>query len=384
MRVLYLNPFSQEVSGPDESLRTLLGVLIPRGVEPHVALPAPGPQVPRYEALGAHVHIAPLAPLRRELSLSAALYPARLARGAAAVTHLARRIKADLIHTNMEVVLEGALAASALGLPHVLHYRGNTLDRPKLVFDALVGVWTRSADLVYCISEATAALFRRRGHRDDKVEVLYNPVNLSSFGPAPASQELRVTLGAQSGQPLIGMVGRINPRKDLETFVWAAALVAAASPLARFVVVGGGESEVESSYRQEVGHLVEELGLTERLTFAGPRRDMASVMRALDVLVLTSRHEGFGRVVAEAMAVARPVVVSDEGGLPELVGAGADGLLAPPGDAAGFARQILRLLRDQDLSARLGARAAVAARQFDVEVIGERVWRRYLTLVGRR
>jgi glycosyltransferase involved in cell wall biosynthesis len=384
MRVLYLNPFSQEVSGPDESLRTLLGVLIPRGVEPHVVLPAPGPQVPRYEALGARVHIAPLAPLRRELSLNAALYPARLARGAAAVTNLAHRIKADLIHTNMEVLLEGALAASALHLPHVLHYRGNTLDRPKLVFDALVGIWTRCADLVYCVSGATATLFRQRGHRDDKVEVLYNPVNLSAFDAAPASPEVRATLGAQPGQPLIGIVGRINRRKDLETFVGAAAIVAARSPMARFVVVGAEESAVESSYREQVGHLVEELGLTERLTFAGARRDIASVMRALDVFVLTSRHEGFGRVVAEAMAVARPVVVTNEGALPELVGGGTDGLLAPPGDAAGFARQILRLLRDRELSARLGARAAVAARQFNVEVIGERVWTRYRTLVGGR
>ena len=92
------------------------------------------------------MHIAPLAPLRRDLSLSAALYPARLARGAAAVTAVARRIKADLIHTNMEVLLEGAFAASLLRLPHVLHYRGNTLDHPKLVFDALVGAWTRGAD----------------------------------------------------------------------------------------------------------------------------------------------------------------------------------------------------------------------------------------------
>jgi len=384
MRVLYLNPFSQEVSGPDESLRTLLGVLVPHGVEPHVVLPAPGPQVPRYEALGARVHIAPLAPLRREPSLGAALYPARLARSAAAVTKLAHRIKADLIHTNMEVLFEGALAASALRLPHVMHYRGNTLDRPKLVFDALVGVWTRSADLIYCVSGATAALFRQRGHGDDKVEMLYNPVDLSAFDPAPASPELRAAFGAQPGQPLVGIVGRINPRKDLETFVWAAALVAAGSPRARFVVVGSDESESENSYRQEVSRLVEELGLTGRMTFAGARRDMASVMRALDVFVLTSRHEGFGRVVAEAMAVARPVVVSKEGALPELVGSGADGLLAPPGDAAGFARQILRLLGDQELSARLGARAAVAARQFNVDVIGERVWTRYQSLISRR
>ena len=94
---------------------------------------------------------------------------------------IARAVDADLIHTNMEVLLEGALAAALLRKPHVLHYRGNTLDRPKLVFDALVAAWTRGADTVYCISGATAELFRRRGH-GDKVEVLYNPVDLAAFG----------------------------------------------------------------------------------------------------------------------------------------------------------------------------------------------------------
>jgi hypothetical protein len=103
VRVLYLNPFSQEVSGPDESLRTLLAALIPQGVEAHIAVPALGPQVTRYESLGARVHVAPLAILRRDLSLDAALLPARLARAAIAVGAIARQVRADLIHTNMEV-----------------------------------------------------------------------------------------------------------------------------------------------------------------------------------------------------------------------------------------------------------------------------------------
>ena len=248
MRVLYLNPFSQEVSGPDESLRTLLAALVPRGVEPHVVLPASGPQVPRYQALGATVHFAPLAILRRDLSFEATLYPLRLARAVKAIVAIARAVGADLIHTNMEVLLEGGLAAALLRKPHVLHYRGNTLDRPKLVFDALVAAWTRGADTVYCISGATAEVFRRRGHHD-KVEVLYNPVDLAAFRPAPVSDECRRALGGRAGAPLVGTVGRIHPRKDLETFVRAAALVARARPEARFAVVGAAEAEVERSYQ---------------------------------------------------------------------------------------------------------------------------------------
>src|SRR5262245_61981233 len=91
MRVVYLNPFSQEVSGPDESLRGLLRELVPAGVDAHIVLPAPGPQIPRYEALGATVHVVPLAVLKRSAT-GAALYPARLGRAAARLYALARRL----------------------------------------------------------------------------------------------------------------------------------------------------------------------------------------------------------------------------------------------------------------------------------------------------
>jgi glycosyltransferase involved in cell wall biosynthesis len=383
VRVVYLNPFSQEVSGPDESLRTLLAALVPRGLEPHVVLPAPGPQVPRYEALGAQVHFAPLALLRRDVTVATVLYPARVARAALAVGALARRIGAALIHTNMEVLLEGGLAARALGLPHVLHYRGNTLDRPRWIFDGLAAIWTRTADQVFCISGATAEIFRRRGYRDG-VDVLYNPVDLNRFGAGPAAAEVRAALGAGPEDRLVGTVGRLHPRKDLETFVRAAARVAADSPTARFVVVGAAEAPVETAYRDRLVALVQELGLEGRLSFAGARRDMPEVMRALDVFVLTSRHEGFGRVVAEAMGVARPVVVTDEGAPPELVGRGRFGLCAPAGDPAAFAAAVTGLLRDPERAAVLGASAAEAARQFDSVSVADRVWNRYHELVDAR
>jgi glycosyltransferase involved in cell wall biosynthesis len=380
MRVLYLNPFSQEVSGPDESLRALLAALVPAGVEPHVVLPAPGPQVARYQALGAAVHYAPLALLRRDLGPAAAVYPVRLARSAAQVRSLARRLAVDLVHTNMEVLLEGGLAARALRIPHVLHYRGNTLDQPRLVFDALTAIWSALSDQVYCISRATAAVFERRG-RGAKVEVLYNPLDVQAFADAPRSEAVRAALGAAPGQRLVGTVGRIHPRKDLGTFVRAAALVAAGAPDVRFAVVGTAEAPAEHAYERQLQELVRACGLQERFVFAGARRDMAAVMKALDLFVLTSRHEGFGRVVAEAMAAARPVVVTREGGPPELVEEDRYGLCAIASDPADFAEKILRLLAAPQAADAMGARAAGRARAFDARAAAGRVMDRYRALV---
>jgi len=383
VRVVYLNPFSQEVSGPDESLLALLAELIPRGVEAHLVLPSRGPQVPRYEALGVAVHVARLAPLRRDVSAAAAgLFPPRILRAALEVRALARRLGASLIHTNMEVLLEGGLAARALGIPHVMHYRGNTLDHPRLVFDGLTAAWTALADHVYCISRATAAVFEKRG-RARKVEVLYNPLAVASFAGAARSEEVRAALGASGGAPLIGTVGRLHPRKDVETFVRAAALVAARVPEARFVVVGLAEAPVELEYLRRVEALIAELGLGGRLLLAGARRDVPAVMKALDVFVLTSRHEGFGRVVAEAMAAARPVVVAREGAPPELVEEDRYGLCAAPADPADFADRILRLLAEPAATAARAARAAERARGFDAGAVAETVLGRYRALTGR-
>jgi glycosyltransferase involved in cell wall biosynthesis len=384
MRILYLNPFSQEVSGPDESLRALLRPLRQRGAEAHVVLPAPGPQVERYRALGATVHFEPLAPIRRDLSLATAAYPGRLLQATARVRRLAKHIGADLIHTNMEVLLEGGLAARSLGIPHVLHYRGNTLDSPKWVFDALTATWVGTADHVYCISHAVASIFERRG-RARNVEVLHNPIEIGRFAGARRSDEVRASLGAGAADRLIGTVGRIHPRKDLETFLRAAAKIAARSADVRFAIVGASEVEVEHRYERQMRALASALGLDGRLTFAGARRDIPEVMASLDAFVLTSRHEGFGRVVAEAMAASRPVVVTDEGAPPELVEGGQFGVAARPADPDDFADRISRLLADPAGAAALGARAARRALEFDAERVADRVRARYEALLrGRR
>lgn len=383
MRVLYVNPFSQEVSGPDESLRTLLGALIPLGVEAHVVIPGPGPQVSRYEALGIEVHFAPLAVIQRKRwTQTAAQLPFMLFRGVRRIVEIARHIRADLIHSNMEVVLEGGIAARWLRLPHVMHYRGNTLDSPKWVFDPLVAAWTAMADHIYCISKATAAIFERR-HRAQKVEVLYNPVDLSAFAATPVSESVRASLGAGPGQALVGTMGRLHPRKDLETFLRAAALVSARMPDVRFTIVGAAKVEVETDYERRLRQLVRELELESRVSFAGPRRDVAAVMRALNVFVNCSRHEGFGRVIAEAMAAGCPVVVGDEGAPPELVEAGRYGLVARPNDPEDFAKQVLRILSSPAEAAALGAQALERSRLFDAHAAAARVHARYRELATR-
>jgi glycosyltransferase involved in cell wall biosynthesis len=367
LRVLYLNPFSQEVSGPDESLLTVLAELIPMGIEAHVVLPRPGPQVPRYEKLGAKIHYAPLTVLRRRMGAATALLPLQLLRGVAAVASIVRRERIALIHTNMEVVLEGSVVSRLLRLPHVLHYRGNTNDEPRLVFDALTRFWTATAEKVFCISEATAEIFRARG-RGEKVEVLYNGVALERFAAASRSDEVRAELGAEPTDVLVGAVGRIHPRKDLATFLRAGALATTRIPRLRLAVIGAAEVPEEVAYEAAMKALASSLGIEDRLVWAGPRRDVPRVMCSLDALVASSRNEGFGRVVAEAMASGLRTVATREGAFVELVRGWRGARTAAPASPGEFASalvDVLSIAPETPASvARFGARA-VAARVRD-------------------
>lgn len=384
MRVVYVHPFTQQLSGPDESLLALLAPLLSSGVEAHLVVPQLGPLAHRYRALGVNLHVQPLTILHRGMGVTeTTLFGPRLVAGTARLAALLRRIRADLVHTNMEVVLEGGLAARVVGIPHVMHYRGNSLDSPRRLFDILTVLWTTLADKVFCISNATAEIFRRR-QRAAKVEVLYNPIRLAAFRAATRSDSVRASLGAGPGQPLVVTMGRIHPRKDIETFVRACARVAAAVPQARFAVVGTAESPAELAYQARVLELVASLKLNDRLTFTGARTDVPEIMKAADLFVLASRHEGFGRVAAEAMAAGTAVVASREGALPELIEEPRFGLCAVPGDDADFSLKILGLLHDDTSRHQMGSAAAARAAGFDAVHVADRVLRCYDALLARR
>ena len=139
------------------------------------------------------------------------------------------------------------------------------------------------------------------------------------------------------------------PIKAHETFFDAAVKVLESVPDARFLVIGDGER------RAELESLVDRLGIASSLTFLGWRRDMVSVYADLDVVALSSLNEGSPVALIEALAAARPVVSTAVGGVPEVVVDGTTGLTVPPSDPTAMAGAIVKLLRDRQLGARLGA-----------------------------
>src|SRR2546425_932387 len=176
--------------------------------------------------------------------------------------------------------------------------------------------------------------------------------------PTVSGTAVREELGLGAGEPVVGLVANIRGSKGHNVFLEAAREILTTAPRARFLIVGDGVGY------EEVRRRLSALGLAERVTMTGFRRDIPEVMAALDVLVLPSiRSEATSQVIPQALAVGTPVVATTVGGSPELVRDGETGRLVPPADPHALAGAVLEILGDPARARAMGraGQAAVAA-----------------------
>lgn len=192
-------------------------------------------------------------------------------------------------------------------------------------------------------SEAGRLWAEKLGFPTGKLRVVPNGIDTSFFRPQPElGQPLREKWGIAPNVPLVGLVARLDPMKDHSTFLRAAALLLRRVPGCRFVCVGQGPEEYATGLRQLAG----ELSLSDRLIWAGLRRDTPAVYNALDVLCLTSAFgEGFSNVLGEAMACGTVCVATDVGDAARILGP--VGRCVPCGSPEAVAEGVLEVLRLQ-------------------------------------
>jgi L-malate glycosyltransferase len=362
MRVLYVSHTS-EVSGAEHCLLDLLAGL-PETVSASVACPA-GTLSDRLHRLG--VPVAPIRELRLGLrtpaSAAMAVLP-HLAAGAVAIRRLAHRTRIDLLHANsVRAGLMAGLAAAWGGPPAVVHVHDCLPVTPMAdLVRRLIG---RSAAAVLVNSRYTAANFAGRGCRAP-IRVVYNVVDLDRFDASRAERAMaRTMLGVNEETPLLGVVGQLTPWKAQDDALRTLAQVRANGyPTARLLLVGGTLFTAPSArydnaaYLRVLQGLVRDLGLEAAVDFLGERTDVPDILSALDVALVPSWEEPFGRAVVEAMAMRCAVVATNVGGPSEIITHGEDGLLLPPRQPRQWANAVLSLLGNDDLRAAMGERAS--------------------------
>ena len=321
----------------------------------------------------------------RRVPLVRPMDPVGDGRALAAVRRLLVETRPALLHTHMaKAGTIGRMAAHSVGgRPRTVHtFHGHVLDgyfRPsaeRAFLEVERRLASRTDALIAVSPEIRDALLDLRIGRPSQFHVISLGFDLSGFLAVerPAGT-LRAELGLSADVPLVGIVGRLVPIKDVPTTL--AAMVEL--PAVHLAVVGDGEDRPALEARAR------ELGIADRVHFTGWAKDVAETLSDLDVVVLTSRNEGTPVSLIEAQCAGRPVVATDVGGVRHVVEEGVGGYLVPPGDAAALAERVAKLLADGGLRRDMGARGrASVGRRFGKDALLEGIGELYTELLHAR
>jgi len=390
LRVLFINDTSRN-GGPGRTILYILKYLDPARIERTLLIPRPGIVSERIAQTGAAEHLFfepgfienPFEPLSRPIErgdfdapfgLKALRASANALRAAVAFLRLWRRVRKeryDLIFCNGTAAgfLGGGLAAVA-GTPaiwHVLYPSVAPVVRPLHRFLAA----NRNVGLIICVSKPTEPQFDRcRG----KVRAIQTALDIDEFDVRTTIPALRRELGLGQDAVVFGSHGRILPRKGYVELVRAARIVfdrlgQQERARCRFVVLGDTPQDMRPDHLEECRALVGELGLAGLVQFIGFRPDVKSFLADFDVAVVPSVYEDpLPRAVMESMAMAKPVVAFEMGGIGEMIADGVEGRLVRgrPPDVAGLAEACLGYFRDAAARQHHGAAARLRVeRDFD-------------------
>jgi glycosyltransferase involved in cell wall biosynthesis len=266
-----------------------------------------------------------------------------------------RTARIDLIHAHLSkdlATIVPAIDLSGRNVPLILHKRVGSYIRKRDLFHRYT---FRRVSRVLAISE----VIRRNVIETTpvpplRVVTLHDAIDTARFSPQRADRAaVRGEFGFSEGDVVVGFVGRFSPGKGHEELLGAAQLLLPRFPHLRFLVVGE-PSYGEDAYAGRIRDMAREMGLEERVLFAGFRRDVPDVMAAFDIFAFPSHAESFGVVLIEAMALERPVVATNCDGVVDIVVDGETGLLVPPRRADALAGALARFIEDDTLRSRFG------------------------------
>lgn len=267
----------------------------------------------------------------------------------------------DLVYTNTITKIAGAIAAKLAGIPHVYHVREVLEDHPLnspfgdettfRIIDAL-------SDRIVTNSKAVARQFTGIS-TPAKVTPVYNAVETSSFEGEFETNLLRQELSLPAEVPLLGIIGTVHRHKNHEELIRALALLKERKVPGHLLIIGYRVQE----YAQYLESLISSLDIADAVHFIEFRDDMPQVYHDLDLVVVASLGEPFGRTTIEAMAAGKPVVATNAGASPEIVVDGVTGYLVPLGAPDRMADAIAEIIGNPERARNMGLSGKTRGRE---------------------
>jgi glycosyltransferase involved in cell wall biosynthesis len=244
-------------------------------------------------------------------------------------------------------------------------------DAKLKVFAVVDKLLLRGFDAVAVVSRALYDEVRAARLPARKIHVINNGVSIDEAVTGAHAASAKKELGINAASKIIGTVGRMSEEKGHLHFVMAALAVLKEYRDTRFLLVG------EGPLKGPLAALVKEKGYADNFIFAGARTDVPVCLKIMDIFVLPSLQEGMPMALLEAMAAAKPVIATRVGAVPSVIIDTVNGLLVEPGDEAGLAKSISRLLKNEPEARGMAAKAFVKVKS---EYSADAMAREYIKL----
>ncbi len=288
----------------------------------------------------------------------------------------------ELVHTNSNKILEGALAARLAGVHHL--YAAHIDFQPNLpIFER---VPLQQASFAQLMADLSSGILAVSAHvRDslcppisrERVVVVNNGLEMERYDAAVAAPKgrIRESLNLTSEHIVVVAAGRVTADKGFDLLISAAAKISIKYPHAVFLVCGPAESP---TYLTELNQRLALQGMQSSFRFLGARHDLPELMAECDLFVLSSRREGHPYVLLEAMACGLPAVATLCGGVAETVEVGETGFTVPIGDVDALECALTRVIADKQLRNAMGRNAAERVRsKFDARSTAQGLFAEY-------
>jgi L-malate glycosyltransferase len=211
----------------------------------------------------------------------------------------------------------------------------------------------------------------------DKIVTIHNGIDTSQVHTTLTMAEAKRRLAIPESCRVLGVAARLEPIKRLDIFLAAADQIATQLPHTRFVIAG------EGSEQSRLRELARTSQLHGRVLFLGHRSDIYDVLRAFDLFVICSDHEGMPMALLEALWLGVPVVARRVGGVPEVIQDGVNGILVEPAEPAALAKACIQVLQDEERQRYLAlAGTNLVKEKFDAAGAADKVLKLYFSLCG--
>jgi len=368
-------------------LRPLIHFLKDQGFEVTTAC-SPGPYFPELQREGLTLVSLPISrsmDLPKHLKSTLQLY------------RYLKKNRFDIIHVHTPIAsLIGRLAARLADVPikiytaHGFYFHDEmppARRRFHIMLERMAGRWS---DFIFTQSEEDrVTAIRKKIARPERIITIGNGVNLERFDPERISDEekakRRLEFHIPADAPIVGIIGRMVREKGYTEFIEAAALILREIPQTHFLCIGDELQSDHDASKSLFLSRIRDLGLKDRIHFAGMRSDIPELLSLLTVYTLPSYREGMPRSIIEAMGMGLPVVATRIRGCREEVAEGETGYLVQPRDATALAQAVLGLLKAPERAKVMGCVGRTRARAlFSEKLVLERQLAIYEKLIREK